>query len=246
MPSIGFKVRSASYADIAPLRELLREEAGCQIVRDSILRRGLADPYAIEVNQRCVAYAGVWNLHYPGRVMEYYAPEAVRNQALDMLQEVFRASGATQMEAQTNMPHMAVLLRACTTDITEEKLLFEDGTSSALSCPGGVFRRRRAGDGGPDGEWVMELDGQVVAAGGVLDHYNPPYWDVYMEVSVRARRQGIGSYLVQELRRVCHDEGKKPAARCDPANVASAATLERGGLRPCGKLLVGKVDMGIW
>jgi hypothetical protein len=62
-----------------------------------------------------------------------------------------------------------------------------------------------------------------------------------MEVAEPARRQGFRSYLVQEIKRVCYEAGKKPAARCDPNNIASRRTLEKAGLLPCGHLLVGEV-----
>ena len=62
-----------------------------------------------------------------------------------------------------------------------------------------------------------------------------------MEVAEPARRQGFGSYLVQEVKRVCYEAGKRPAARCDPANVGSRRTLEKAGLLVCGRLLVGEV-----
>ena len=103
--------------------------------------------------------------------------------------------------------------------------------------------RSRPGDQGPDPEadWVIEADGAVVAAGGFLCHYNPPYADLNMVVAESARRRGFGSYLVQEVKRVCYESGKKPAARCDPANVASRRTMEKAGLLPCGRVLVGEV-----
>ena len=63
---------------------------------------------------------------------------------------------------------------------------------------------------------VVEADGSVVTTGGAYYHYNPPYGDIFMEVSEPARRQGFGSYLVQEVKRVCYETGKKPAARCAP------------------------------
>ena len=34
----------AEYRDVEALRELYRQEANCQIIRDSFLARGLADP----------------------------------------------------------------------------------------------------------------------------------------------------------------------------------------------------------
>ena len=87
----------------------------------------------------------------------------------------------------------------------------------------------------------MEADGAIMAAGGFLCHYNPPYGDVYMEVAEAARSKGFGSYLVQEVKRVCYEAGRRPAARCNPDNPGSRRTLERAGLLPCGRLLVAEV-----
>lgn len=62
-----------------------------------------------------------------------------------------------------------------------------------------------------------------------------------MEVREPARRRGVGSYLVQEVKRVCYEAGRVPAARCSPENVGSRRALEKAGLLPCGRILVGKV-----
>ena len=50
-----------------------------------------------------------------------------------------------------------------------------------------------------------------------------------------------GSNLNQELKRVCYEAGKLPAARCDPSNIASRKTLEKAGMHLCGQLQVGEV-----
>lgn len=52
----GVSARSADYSDVEPLRGRHREVAGCQIVRDSILPRGLAEPYAIESGGETVGF----------------------------------------------------------------------------------------------------------------------------------------------------------------------------------------------
>ncbi len=127
--------------------------------------------------------------------------------------------------------------------------MFHDVFTTNLTCPKGVFRRATPEDARaifphqqePVGDWVVEVNGEVVATGGFLCHYNPPYADIFMEVTEPAKRQGFGSYVVQELKRVCYEAGKKPAARCNPANVGSRRTLEKAGLLPCGRLLAGKV-----
>ena len=73
--------------------------------------------------------------------------------------------------------------------------------------------------------------GVIVAAGGLLYHYNPPYGDIYMEVAASHRRCGYGSYLVQELKRTAYELGKIPAARCNVANEASRRTLQKAGFK---------------
>ena len=234
-------VEPADFAEVEPLREGFRAAAGCQIVHDSILARRLADPWIVRADGAVAAYGGVWNEHFPGRVVEFHALEPHRGARLALFERFLRATGATELEAQTNMPDMMDLLRTFGRRPVEEKLLFRDGGRTALPSPGGTFRRRRPDEPGPEGPWVVERDGRVVAAGGVLTHYNPPWGDLYMEVDSSARRRGLGSWIVQELRGVCREDGRVPAARCDPGNLASWRALERGGMVRCGTLLSASV-----
>jgi predicted GNAT family acetyltransferase len=62
-----------------------------------------------------------------------------------------------------------------------------------------------------------------------------------MGVSEPYRQRGYGSYMVQELKRVAYEIGKKPAARCNVSNIASRRTMQKAGLLPCARLLVGEV-----
>ena len=62
-----------------------------------------------------------------------------------------------------------------------------------------------------------------------------------METKGPFRRRGFGTFLVQELKRVCREHGHIPAARCNPGNVASRRTLQRAGFVPCGHILSGDV-----
>jgi GNAT superfamily N-acetyltransferase len=243
------QVRRVEFADVEALRELYRQEQNCQIIHDSILRRGLADPYLILVDDRVGGYGGVWNKYDPGRLMEFYTLPQLRAAALPMLRELVVASGATQMEAQTNCPLMLLMLYDCATNIIAENVLFQDTFITHLICPGAVFRHATPEDAAsifphrdePIGEWIVEAQGAAVATGGFLCHYNPPYGDIYMEVAEHARRKGYGSYLIQDLKRVCYEAGKKPAARCNSSNVASRRTLEKAGFVPCARLLVGEL-----
>ena len=99
------------------------------------------------------------------------------------------------------------------------------------------IERRQGG-----GEWVLGFDGNVAAKGGVLFHYNRPFANLYYEVSEAFRRRGLGSFLVQELKRECYKLGAIPCARCNPTNIASRRTLQRAGFVPVAHILVGSIN----
>ena len=95
------------------LRELYREEARCQIIADSALQRGLADPYLIEVNGRLAGYGAVWNQIDKDRLTEFYTLPQMRAAALPMFRELLRASRAKQIAVQTNIPLLWLMLYDC-------------------------------------------------------------------------------------------------------------------------------------
>jgi GNAT superfamily N-acetyltransferase len=229
------------YGEIEAMRELYRDEARCQVVHDSALRRALSDPYLIYSAGKRSGYGGVWTKHYPNRIMEFYVLPHARQSAAAMFRALITASGATHTEAQTNMPLMLTMLYDYVEEIAVENLLFEDTHTTRLTAEGCKFRRSKPGDGKDANEWVLEADGAVIGSGGVLYHYNPPYGDVYMEIAEQHRRNGYGSYLVQELKRVCYEGGHRPAARCNPDNTGSRLTLQRAGFSVCGRMLAGKL-----
>ena len=242
------KIRAhrAEYADVQAMRDLYRQELDCQIVHYSFLPRGLADAYVIELDGRVAGYGAVSNKYDKGRLVEFYTLAEVRSSALPLFRELLAASQATHIEAQTNSPLMLLMLYDCASEVFPEKLLFRDAAryTSGLSersvqkkySGGHAVRRKRIG---------RRLDHRRQRNCGrkrrIFMPLPPPFADVFMEVIEGARRQGFGSYLVQEVKRVCYEAGKKPAARCDPSNIASRKTLEKAGLLPCGHMLVGTV-----
>ncbi len=259
-------VEPSDLQTIRALREAHRGSAGCQIVRDSILPRRLADPWAIRVDGEVVGYAGVWREHFPGRLMEFVLSAEVSGRATTLFRAVLEATGSEEVECQTNVPLLAALFREHATEVVTEHLLFVDtlddgepvdegGVSTPRPKPDGgtavashswSFRSRRADDATvvevvPEGPWVVEEAGRVVAAGGILTHYNPPFGDLYLAVVPQARGRGIGRFLVRSLRSVARAEGLIPAARCDPSNEGSRRALLAGGMRECGSLLSGRV-----
>jgi GNAT superfamily N-acetyltransferase len=63
--------------------------------------------------------------------------------------------------------------------------------------------------------------------------------DFFTEVDEPYRRRGFGSYLIQELKRVCYEMGRIPAARCNVGDVASRTSLQEAGLMPSARILSG-------
>jgi GNAT superfamily N-acetyltransferase len=244
-------VELAAPDAVRPLRELHRREMNCQIVLDSWLGRGWADAYLLRVDGRVVGYGLVGGVRANPKdtITEFYVLPPDRGAALPLFRTLIVASGATGVEAQTNDVLLTLMLYDCGTGIESTVVLFHDAFKTSLPCPGGTFRASTAEDRArvaaqqldPDAGWLVEEGGAIVAAGGVLCHYNPPYGDIFMGVAEPFRRRGYGSYLVQELKRAAYEMGKVPAARCNAANGASRATLQRAGLMPCARVLTGRI-----
>jgi GNAT superfamily N-acetyltransferase len=246
---MAIDVSPVPLAEVLPLRELYRREMGCQIVHDSLPGRGFGDLFLLRAGGRVAGYGFV--MGYRGEpkdtVREFYVLPAHRGAALPLFRRLVAASRARRVTAQTNDALLTLMLYDCARQITSDTVVFHDALTTGLAVPGAALRplteADRAGMFGhtvePVGDWLLEHGGAVVATGGIATHYNPPYGDLYTEVAEQFRRRGYGSYLVQELKRVCYEAGRVPAARCGVANAASRATLQKAGLLPCARLLSG-------
>jgi len=245
--------KAASMEDVLPWRDMYRLEMGCQIIHDSIHRRpGWTQEYflfggEVPVGYGSVAIAGPWK----GKptVYEFYVLPQYRSRIFDLFSLLLSASGASTIETQSNDPLLTVMLHAFAPSVTSESILFHDKLTTNIAPPGVFFRKATAADAldvSPDQlTWhgVVEVGGKVAATGGILFHYNRPYGDIFMDVAEPFRRRGLGSYLVQELKRICYEGGNIPAARCNPKNIASRKTLQKAGFVPCGHILTGSVSI---
>jgi len=89
------------------------------------------------------------------------------------------------------------------------------------------------------GDWVIEEQGTVAATGGIYFHYNVPYGDLFMEVAEPFRRRGYGSYLIQELKRVCYEMGRIPAARLRCHQCGFPSDSAKGGSLALRRIVSG-------
>jgi GNAT superfamily N-acetyltransferase len=144
---------------------------------------------------------------------------------------------------------LSLMLYDCAVGLTSPTILFADASTTSHDAPGVTLRPPSTEDREnafshavePVGDWGLEIEGAIVATGGLLFHYNPPYGDIYMEVDERFGRRGLGSFLVQELKRICRLGGHEPAARTGRNNIASRRTLQRAGMFPCARIVSGRI-----
>lgn len=243
------KALPANLAAILPLRALFLQENNVQIRYNACHERGWSDAYLLTLDGAAVGYGAVKGLHEltdRDAVFEFYVAPPFRKMAGAFFTELLAASKARFIECQSNERLLTAMLYEFAENIHADVVLFLDDQPTGLAHPSAVFRRRGAGDISifehnlePVGDYVLEQDGEVVATGGFLLHYNPPFADLYMEVRADCRRQGLGSFLLQELKKACYLSGRTPAARCNLQNTASRAALLKAGFAAAGFMLTG-------
>jgi GNAT superfamily N-acetyltransferase len=251
---MNLSAKSTTVEAILPWRDRYRDEMRCQIVHDSLhSRAGWTIPFLLNADHTMVGYGsilvgGPWK--GTRTVFEFYVLPAYRSLVFDLLAILVEAGEATAIQAQTSDTLLTVMLHVWCGTVRSEKIVFADRLATSLPAGGATFRRATADDKErifahhrePVGDWLIEFEGAIVATGGIALHYNRPYGDIFMEVAAPFRRRGLGSYLVQELKRVGRESGNIPCARCDTADVASRRTMQKAGLVPCAHILSGAIS----
>ena len=233
---------------ILGLREEYRREMNCQIVHDSWHTRGFTQSYLFRIADQVVGYGAIGGQAAPRTIVkEFFLLPGHRDHALPIFRRFLTVGGAVTIEAQTNDALLFDMLDQCAVAVSSDTILFSDAVVTKLVAPGATLRPVTRRDRlrifphtlEPVGDWGLEVDSRIVATGGLLFHYNPPYGDIYMEVAAPFRRLGYGSYLVQELKRISREGGHTPAARTGRDNIGSQRTLQRAGMNPCARIVTG-------
>lgn len=245
---MDIKIIKIGLDAIKDFRVLFLQENHFQFVHDKCHLYGWADTWMIELDGQAVGYGSVWGTDRRedrDTLFEFYLLPPARSFASPIFKELLRATDVHFIDCQTNDPLLSTMTFQFTQDILTEAVLFKDHFQSTLPLNGAVFSREAESDEGPNaGGYILSLQGQIVASGGFLMNYNMPYADIYMDVKEHARRQGFGSLIVQELKKEVYRRRRIPAARCNPGNHASKATLQKAGFAVCGAWLKGKVIKG--
>jgi len=243
------KAHRTKLEAIQPLRHLFLQETNFQIRYNSCHERGWTDSYVLTIDDVEAGYGSIKGQEIADRdtIFEFYLIPSFRKFSSLIFPEIIMASGAHFIECQSNDLLLSAMLYEFSQNINAEVVLFEDHAVTKHFIPNVVFRARKEDDSifehkvEPVGEYVLELEGEVVATGGYMLHYNMPFADLYMEVKENFRRKGLGSLLIQELKKACYLAGRVPAARCNIQNRASGTTLLTAGLKVCGFMLKGDI-----
>ena len=237
----------------AGFRNAYRQEMACQIVHDSYHRRGFMDTYLAQINEKSIAYASLCDDQTKARdtIGEFNVEPAHRAWADEIFLALAKRAQARHIVAQTNDRGLLIPLLAYGKNVQPTNCVFSDQITTNLQPEKANFRPLTPTEkqavfhhkAEPVGEHGIEFEGRIVATGGYLTHYNPPFCDIYMEVDEPFRRRGFGSCLVQGLKRLAHENGLEPCARCDFTNAASKATLSKAGLLPCALILHADLDL---
>jgi len=244
-------VEPASYDALKPWRDLYRHELNCQIIHDSLhVRPGWTQSYFLRFDGETAGYGsivlgGPWQSR--PALFEFYILPGHRSRLFDFFTALITATKPPQIDAQSNDPLLTPLLHAFARSTATESILFHDRLTTRHAPPEARVRPAveadaealRAADLDSSAGWVVESAGAIAGAGGILFHYNRPYGDIYMKIAESQRQRGLGTFLVQELKRLCWQQGSIPAARCNPANLPSRKTLQKAGFVPCGCILNG-------
>jgi hypothetical protein len=235
--------------DILALRGLFLQEANFQIRYNACHERGWTDSYLLKLDGLDVGYGAIKGQERNDRdtIFEFYVIPPFRKFAGPLFRELISASVARYIECQSNDGLLSAMLYEFSRDIRSDVVLFEPHSFTDYKIPDAVVRPTRADDQifehtvEPAGDYVLEVKQEIVATGGFMLHYNVPFADLYMEVRPDCRRQGYGTFILQELQKDCYLAGRVPAARCQIKNVASRATLTKAGLRVRGFMQIGNV-----
>src|SRR5438067_296197 len=104
MGSMSIKVERDSLETILPLRELYRREMNCQIVHDSLPRRGYGDLFQIRESGQVAGYGFVMGYSDEPKDMirEFYVLPSCRGAAQRLFRHLIESSQARRILTQSN------------------------------------------------------------------------------------------------------------------------------------------------
>ena len=240
------KITKSHIEEISIFRELFLSENHFQFVHNKCHEYGWADDYLFSLEDKNIGYGSIWGLNKRedrDTIFEFYLLPTFRKYCNTFFSKLCILSNATFIQSQTNDLLLTTLLYEYAKNISAESILFEDSFQTSFSAGEAIFQQEAVKKNEhPDArEYVLVLQGEEIAAGGLMLNYNKPYADLYYEVTKPCRGKGYGTYLVQELKKEAYLMNRVPAARCHVDNKISKAVLLKAGFSICGCILDGEI-----
>ena len=240
------EVIKVALNEIEQLRNLFLEENNFQFIHNKCHTYGWADTYRFRLDDTVIGYGAIWGQSKRedrDTVFEFYIIQPYRKFAGIFFKELCRVSGAAFIECQSNDPLLSSMLFEHAQHINAEAILFADDFQTDFTLEDVIFEKKiPEANGHPDDRaYILKQDDEVIASGGLMLNYNLPFADVYYEVNEQYRNKGMGSFMVQELKKGAYQMGRVPAARCNIKNAISKATLLKAGFKVCGYILKGDI-----
>ncbi|MEM6805865.1 MAG: GNAT family N-acetyltransferase [Bacteroidota bacterium] len=248
---LEIQIKKVSLSEILALRSLYLQECKFQIRYDACHGRNWTDSYLIKLAEQAVGYIsvkGLEDLQKRNTIFEFYLLPYLRNKASLIFKRAIEASKVSYLESQSNDFLMTSMLYEFGSIIRSDTILFGEGFNSKWSKEGLIFRKYNSSEEvfgkkeSDKGSYVLEKGGRIVADGGFLTHYNPPFADLYMEVEERHRGKGYAAFILQEIKKECYLAGRVPAARCSIKNPASKGALLKAGMQVVGYMLKAEIS----
>jgi GNAT superfamily N-acetyltransferase len=238
-------IKKVPLEEIGHFRNQFLHENNFQFVCNKYHDYGWADTYLFKDGEEHIGYGSVWGTDRRqdrDTIFEFFLIQPFRNFTHSIFPRFIDATKAIYIESQSNDLLLTAMLYEYAQNVHAEAILFEDHYKTDFSIPETIFRPRKFDDAPEnDSNFFVESHGLIVASGGLMLNYNFPYADIYMGVKEEFRQRGLGSYIVQEIKKAAYAAGRVPSARCNIDNKISKSTLLKAGFKVCGFRLKGLI-----
>ena len=254
----GLEEVASSNKDLEKLRAqwrsgLVRPEDG---MWTSI--RGEAKHVAIIHATKIVGYAaiGYEEIEYKDRLLQFFLLPAYRAQALDIFKELTSQYKITKGLAGTNNPIFLSTILHYAKAVSIHTYLFQYQFESAIPDKLGTLKQCTPEELGklvdfyhfsmqaPE-SWLTGYLGALIDVGAVfyLEHKEeirgacevrisntaPEFADIGIVVSPNNRKQGYGTFMLNQAKSIALDWGKRPICSCEKENIGSLKSIQNCG-----------------
>ncbi len=229
----------------------------------------MANHWQIESDGQPIGYFCV---NDEGCLLQFYVKEELWPQVLDFLKGLIDTGLVKTAVVGTNEPATLSLCLDLHTAVSVDSYLFHDSQQVNLSLAKynnpalrlvmadelSTIVQFDAKNTDGDVDWlqnflrnliakkelfVLEHEGVILGVGECRASVNqPPYADLGMIVSTAHRSQGIGSYILSQLKSICQQRQLNPICSTTVANTPSRKAIEKAGFIRQHRLL--KIDFG--